>query len=249
MRTVKILTLFIVSATLLWSAPALAAEAYGRGDLAGGWGTFFSEWFRSLDAVGFAMLILLVVLAGMCLDLMNHLRIDRMVPESLLAEVQDGMANGEYEKALEACEKSDCLIGEIFSAVLMKTDYSFQRMEEAMKSEARIQGLVWRQWVGQFRTAGVGGILAGLMGAALDGMRLVAELDGRPNIGLAFASSFEMRALGYNILTALFLGVLIAAASLLAHRYCAGKLEKILLEAERLGEELLDPFRPLPQEE
>ncbi len=249
-RTPRTVAAFALPAALLHSPAAGAAEDYAASVFShGGWMAFLSELFQSLDAVGFVMLLLLLILAGMCVDLMNHLRIDRLVPEPLLAEVQDGLANGEYEKALEACERSDCLIGEIFGAALMKTDYSFQRMEEAMRSEIRIQGLVWRQWVGQFRTTGLAGLLVGLMGASLDGMRLVADLEGRPNFGLALASSLEMRSLCHNILLSLFLGGLIALISLLAHRHCSTKLEKILLEAERLGEELLDPFRPLPQEE
>ncbi|MCL2001244.1 MAG: hypothetical protein FWG74_07395 [Planctomycetes bacterium] len=252
MRIIKASALSTAPALPLFllSGPAFSVEQYwGRDFSQGNWGAFFFELFRSLDIVGFSMLILLVVLICLSLDLLNHLRIGRLIPELLLSEVQEIMANGEYEKALEACEKSECLIGQVFAAALMRTDNSFQRMEEAMRGEVRIQGLIWRQWVGQFRTTGIGGFLLGLMGATLDGMRLLAEFDGRPNLGLAFASSFEIRAIGHNILLSLFLGALMAAISLFAHRYCAGKLEKILLEAERLGEDLLDPFRPLPQEE
>ena len=224
-----------------------AAETYAATDFTpSGWGQMLSEVFNSMDATGFVLLTLFVVLVGMLVDLLNHLRVRKLIPEDLLGQVQDEMGNGEYEKALELCEKSDCLVGQIFAAALSKTDYSFERMEEAMRGEAAIQGLVWRQWVGQFRIAAVCGFCLGLIGALLNGMRFVSDLTGRPNISLALASSFELRAILYNALLALILGAVMTLVSLAAYALCSSKLEKILLEAERLGEELLDPFRPLP---
>jgi hypothetical protein len=59
----------------------------------------------------------------------------------------------------------------------------------------------------------------------------------------------EVRALAHAFLFALLLGLLMALASLVASILASTRLEKILLEAERLGEDLLDPFRPLPQTE
>ena len=228
-------------------AGAAAAEEYAVTDFApAGWGTFLGEAVRSVDVVGFALVVLLIVLLGMCVDLFNHLRIGKLIPEGLLNDVQEEMSNGEYEKALEICEKSDSLVGQIFAAALSKTDYSFERMEEAMRGEAQIQGLVWRQWVRQFRMTALLGILLGVAGALIEAMRFVADLAGRSNFTLAISSSFEMRSLLYAFFFALFMGTVMALVSLLAAAAGTSKLEKILLEAERLGEELLDPFRPLP---
>lgn len=226
---------------------AAAAESYGATDFTpDGWGTFLGEGFRSVDVIGFALLVFLLVQIGMCVDLFAQLRVGKLIPEGLLGDVQEEMGNGEYEKALELCEKSDSLVGQIFAAALTKTDYSFDRMEEAMRGEAKIQGLVWRQWAKQFRAAAIGGFLLGLIGAIIQCMRFVSDMTGRPNITLALASSFEVRALAYNIFIALALGCIMALLSLCAYTVATTKLEKLLLEAERLGEELLDPFRPLP---
>lgn len=227
--------------------PLIAAESFGAADFApGGWRAFGSELFRSLDVVGFVLLVFLLVQLGMAFDLFNQLRIGKLIPEGLLGDVQEEMGNGEYEKALELCEKSNSLVGQVFSAALAKTDYSFDRMEEAMRGEVKIQGLVWRQWVGQFRICAAGGFLLGLVGATVQCMRFVADMAGRPNIALALASSFEMRSLLYNILTAFALGCVMALLALSVYTVGTTKIEKLLLEAERLGEELLDPFRPLP---
>ncbi len=232
---------------VLIGGQAAAAETYnGATFMAGGWGAFLGEAFRSFDVVGFVLLVLLLVNIGMCIDLFNHLRLSKLIPEGLLDDVQEEMGNGEYEKALEMCTKSDSLIGQVFAAVLSKTDYSFDRMDEAMRGEVKIQGLVWRQWVRQFRVFAFVGLLLGFLGAVVECMRFVADMTGRPNISLALASSFEVRALLYNLFAALFLGGLMALLSLAAYTAATSKLEKMLLEAERLGEELLDPFRPLP---
>lgn len=238
--------------TLFFACVLSAGAALAGQDLAGadytpdGWGAFLQEVFRAVDVVGFVLVVLLIILLGMCLDLFNHLRVNRLIPEGLLADVQEEMGNGEYEKALEICEKSNSLIGQVFAAALSKTDYSFERMETAMRGEAQIQGLIWRQWIKQFRTMSMTGLLLGFAAALVEGMRFVGDLAGRPNIGLALASSFEMRSLLYNIFIALLLGTLMSVIALAAASIASSKLEKILLESERLGEELLDPFRPLP---
>lgn len=233
------------------AAATLAARAadsqYGGVDFTPyGWSVLFGEFFRSLDVVAFVLATLVIVLVGMGVDLFSHLRLGRLIPEGLLAEVQEEMANGEYEKALELSEKSDSLIGQIFAAALSKTDYSYDRMESALRGEADIQALVWRQWVGQFKILAVAGPLAGLVGALVNTMRLVSDLTGRPDFGLALASSFEMRALLYNICTSLILGLGMSIIALVVYGLASSKLEKVLVEARRLGEELLDPFRPLP---
>lgn len=249
MRRRPALAVFLVAAIGLaaFVHPLMAADEFASVDFTpGGWGVLFSEVFRSLDVIGFALITLVVVLFGMAVDLFNHLRVGKLVPEGLLAEVQEEMANGEYEKALELSDKSNCLIGQVFAAALSKTDYSFERMEEAMRGELDIQGMVWRQWVGQFKNLTVVGPLLGVVGALVNGLRFVSDLTGRPNIGLALASSFEMRAILYNALVALLLGAVMSALALAAYTLASSKLEKILLEARRLGEELLDPFRPLP---
>ena len=240
-------TLFLF---LLLSTPVLAGtvmDDHVVPDFSpGGWNAFLNELFRSIDAIGFVLITLLVVLLGMCLDVFYHLRIGKFIPESLLADVQEEMTNGEYEKALELCEKSDSPVGQVFAAALSKTDYSFERMSEAMRSEVQIQGLVWRQWVGQFRVMALAGFLLGFIGAMIEAMRFIADMMGRPNLNLALASSHEVRGIAYNFFFALFMGAVLALASLAVSAAASSKLEKILLEAERLGEELLDPFRPLP---
>lgn len=239
----------IIPAVLGTALPGLAAaaESYPIADYTtAGWGAFVTEAFRSLDLIGFLLLTLLVILLAMALDLVSHLRISKLIPESVLAEVQEEMANGEYERALEVSEKADCLIGQVFAAALAKTDYSFERMQEAMRGEVAIQALIWRQWVGQFRIAAAVGLLLGLMGAAVNVMRFIGDLAGRPNVGLALASSFEMRSLLNNVFAALLFGCAMACLSLVAYTVCSSKLDKVILEAERLGNELLDPFRPLP---
>lgn len=246
MRSVLKTTLLFV----LLTTPALAGTAMEEqiavDFLPGGWSAFLSELFRSVDAIGFVLVTMLVVLLGMCLDMFYHLRIAKFIPETLLTDVQEEMTNGEYEKALELCEKSNSPIGQVFAAALSKTDYSFERMAEAMRGEVEIQGLVWRQWVGQFRVTAIAGFLMGFIGAMIEAMRFVADMIGRPNLNLALASSHEVRGIAYSFFFALMMGALLALVSLVASASASAKLEKILLEAERLGEELLDPFRPLP---
>lgn len=231
------------------SGAAAAGEEADAAVSPSAWGPFFGELLRSVDVVGFVLLVLLVVLLGMTVDMFLHLRIGRMIPEGLLSDVQAEMTGGEYEKALELSEKSDSLIGQVFAAALSKMDYSFQRMEDALRGEIEIQALVLRQWAAQFRLAARAGMLLGAAGAALETMRLIFDLSRRPWPGLevALAAAFETRALAYAALFAFFMGTVMALLSLAASLVASARLEKILLEAERLGEELLDPFRPLPR--
>jgi hypothetical protein len=213
----------------------------------GGWSAFFSEWLASLD--GLCLILLAVIAAFACLaaDLLRSLRLSRLIPEALLEKVQDEMANGEYEKALGICSGSDSLIGQVFAAPLAKTDYPFARMEQAMRNELRLQQTVWRQWIGRLELAPPAGIFLGLMGMAVELMRFISELAGRPDLTLSLTYFPEMRAPLHNALTLLFLGLFLALASRTAAALCRARLDGIVLEAERLGEELLDSFRPIPK--
>ncbi len=183
-----------IAVALLPCGAAAAGEVPGA-DSSSAWGLFLAEVFRSIDTVGFVLIVLFIVLLGMVIDMFLHLRVGRMLPETLLADVQEEMTNGEYEKAFELSDKSPSLIGQVFAAILAKTDYSFDRMEEAMRSEVRIQGLVLRQWVAQFRMTAVLGILLGVAGAIVEAMRLVFDLARRPDA--ADVWTFETRALAY----------------------------------------------------
>lgn len=230
------------------AASTAAAADFGTMDFASrGWSPFIAEFLRSLDISCFICLIAIVIVAGLGIDAFYLIRFGRLIPENLLSSVQEEMANGEYEKALDVSLKSDCLAGQIFASALSKTDHSFERMEGAMRCEVEILSLVWRQWVSQFKLLALIGLSVGVLGALVSALRLVAELPGRPNIGLAFASSFEMRSLLYCSLGSLFFGLLAAALAVVLYLICSAKLERIIIEATRLGEELLDPFRPLPQ--
>lgn len=232
---------------LVTTGAAMAGDLFEPDQLTSpGWHDFFSELLRSVDVIVFLMTIFFIVLLGMCIDLFFHLRVGRLIPESLLNDVQEEMSSGEYEKALEVSQKSDSLTGEVFVAALGKTDFSFERMSESMRAEVKIQGLAWRQWVDKFRTIAMIALLLGLAGFLIETMRFIAEMAGRPSLELALASSFELRALAYSAMLSLLIGAIMAVISLSVATYASSKLEKILLEAERLGEELLDPFRPLP---
>ena len=232
---------------LLLGLGGAVAAADAPGDFPSrAWNSFAAELMHSIGAAGFILLTLLVVTAGLAVDAFLRIRISRLVPERLLAEVQEDMANGEYEKAQQVCLESDSLIGQIFAAALAKSDHSFDRMAGAMRIEADILGLVWRQWIGQFRLIAVFSLGLGAIGALFGVLRLIAELPGRPSLGLAFASSFEMRQLLYGVFGSLALGIMTSGASLGVSFYLRGKLDRIMLESLRLGEELLDPFRPLP---
>ncbi|MDR0361321.1 MAG: hypothetical protein LBJ46_01320 [Planctomycetota bacterium] len=210
------------------------------------WGAYFSELLRSVDVACFVLLTILVVAVGMAIDVFYGVRISKMIPESFLLEVQEEMTAGEYEKALEICRESDCLAGQVFAAALAKSDFSFDRMQNAMRAEAAVLGMVWRQLVGQLRLTALAGGIVGILGALANLLRLVSHLQGRPNVGMALAASFEMRSLLYGLFGSLFLGALIVGVSLFGYYIAKAKLERILLECDRLGEAILDPFRPLP---
>ncbi|MDR3212087.1 MAG: hypothetical protein LBU79_09255 [Planctomycetota bacterium] len=226
---------------------ALAADSPDNALTTIGWGAILVEFLRSIDTVCFVGLVIFVMLVGLAVDVFYHIRISRLIPDEVLTGVQEEMINGEYEKALETCQKSDSLVAQVFATALAKTDYSFERMETAFREEAAVVGLIWRQWVDQFRLfAWVGG-LVGLAGALLDSISLLANTAGRANASFVSVSSFEIRATIYCILGSLVIGVANMILALVVHHFAQASLTRILVEVDRLGGELLDPFRPIPE--
>jgi biopolymer transport protein ExbB len=210
------------------------------------WFLLSFEWAHSFGILGIVMAIILALAVAMSFDLLFTLRLTRLVPDSLLSEIQDVMANGEYEQALSICEKSGTLIGQVFAAPLSKTDYPFQRMKEAMLAELRVQGLIWRQWIGHLEIGAPLGILLGLAMAAIEALRFVSELAGRPNPMLAITTAPELRLPIQSGLIVLLFGLSVSIISRIVSGICIARLDYALVEAERVGEELLDSFRPLP---
>ena len=225
----------------------IAAGEYQPSGAPRSWMPFLAELVRSLDVFGFVLLALLIVVVGMAIDAFYHLRIQRLIPEQLLQEIQREIGEGEYERALEVCARYDCMASQVFAAGLAKIDHSFERMHSAMTGEAEMLAMIWRQWIGQFRTMAIMAPLLAGIGVAVDLLWIVMDLPSRGNILQAASLSSEMRGTINSLLMAVVLGMATTIVARLAHGICRNRLDRVVLECVRIGEEVLDPFRPLPQ--
>lgn len=224
-----------------------AAGEYQPSGASRDWLPFLGELVRSLDVFGFVLLALFIVVVGMAIDAFYNLRIQRLIPEQLLQEIQREIGEGEYERALEVCARYDCMASQVFAAGLAKIDHSFERMHSAMTGEAEMLALIWRQWIGQFRTMAIMAPLLAGVAVAVNLLWMVAELPARSSIIQTVSFSGEMRGIANSLLMAVVLGMATTIVARLAHGICRNRLDRAVLECVRIGEEVLDPFRPLPQ--
>ncbi|MDR2392304.1 MAG: hypothetical protein LBE84_11585 [Planctomycetota bacterium] len=235
-----------VAALAAFLIPFAGRAGEQPGPIPRNWFLLLFDWSHSFGIFSIVMAVVLALAIAISFDLLFTLRLTKLVPDSLLSEIQDVMAAGEYEQALSICEKSETLIGQVFAAPLSKTDYPFQRMKEAMLAELRVQCLIWRQWIGYIEMGVPLGIFLGLAMALIEALRFVSELAERPNPILAIATTPELRLSIQSGLIALLLGLSVSIISRIVSGICAARLDYALVEAERVGEELLDSFRPLP---
>lgn len=200
-------------------------------------GVVWYDVFHSLDVWSLILLLLVVGIAALFVDMLLQFRMARLMPADLLESVRKEMNQGGYENAAELCSKSPAMLGQVFAAALNKTDYTFDRMEDAMRAELKLQTAAWRQRFRMFLCAAIAGPLLSVLFALTHALPIVSQ-----------GAAAGLRTALYSIYLCLALGVLSALLAVCAWFCGTARLDTIMHESERLGQELLDPFRPLPDD-
>jgi len=192
--------------------------------------------------VGFVILLLSVVALALCIENLVAIKREKLMPDDVLADIENALDNGEYEEALEICQSEDCMMTRILGAGLSKMANGFERMEEAMAEEADAQATILHQKLGYINLiAGVAPML-GLFGTVqgmISAFGKIAELEA-PN-------AKDLAGGIYVALVTTFLGLLVAIPATAAFTFFRGRVTKILMVMGIITGEVLDRFRPVEE--
>lgn len=194
--------------------------------------------------IGYFICLLSVVTVGLIIENLMSLKREKMMPEDLLADIENALENGSYEEALDYCQSEDCMMTRILGAGLSKMPYGFERMEEALAEEADAQATLLHQKIGYINLiAGIAPML-GLLGTVSGMIRAFGDIASNPQASPALLAKGI-----YIALMTTLLGLIVAIPASAAFAFFKGRITKILIIMSIINGEILDHFRADEQEE
>lgn len=179
------------------------------------------------------------------------LRKGRVIPKPFVKRILDQLAEGQLDRdrALELCEVNKSPTAEVFSAAIKKWGRSSVEVEQAIidAGERITNGL--RRYLRLFNGIATVTPLLGLLGTVLGMIQAfnsiaVADAMGRP----------ELLAKGISqALLTTAAGLTVAIPALIAYLFFVGKVDRLIIEIDSLGQELVNSIAsdgvPTPKRE
>lgn len=192
--------------------------------------------------IGYIIVLLSVVAVALAIENLIAIKREKLMPDDLLADIENALDNGEYEEALEICQAEDCMMTRILGAGLSKMANGFERMEEAMAEEADAQATMLHQKLGYINLiAGVAPMM-GLLGTVSGMIGAFGEIARKPT-----ANAQDLAGGIYIALMTTLLGLIVAIPSTAAFAFFRGRVVKILMVMGIITGEILDRFRPVEE--
>ena len=176
-----------------------------------------------------------VATIGIGLERLGALRMGRAAPQSLLADVEGELQQGEADsqRLSELCR--GCHLGTIFLAGLARARHGREAMKEAMEDVAATVVHDMERYLTALGTIAAISPLLGLLGTVIgmiEVFRVLVE-DGIGNPGV-FASGIS------EALVTTAAGLAVAIPALVLHRYLLRKVDDLVVVMERQSTRLVD---------
>jgi len=168
------------------SAPAAKTEnkfmtiLFGSGTLAA------ILWFSLFGALGFYVYLVI--------DSSIVVRASKIMPQSLINEVEEAMKEGDVVKALQCCEKEPGPMANILSAAFNHVEEGYEVIQESIETAADLEVERIMQKLTWFSVNGNISPMLGLLGTVMGMIMAFENLGtGQPDIGmLAITISFSL---------------------------------------------------------
>jgi biopolymer transport protein ExbB len=201
----------------------------------------FVDTLKCMGVCGFVIIGLSVAGLALVIDFAVNIRRDKLVPEDLVAELEQLFEQEQYEQAMELCDAEDCFFTRILGAGLAKLGAGYDRMSEAVQETAEEELTVLNQKIGWLSLIGSIGPMLGLLGTVIGmitAFNKIAELGGAANpADLATGIS--------QALITTLMGLCVAIPVLSAYQFFRNRVVRVMLEVGVITTDLLDRFRPV----
>lgn len=226
-----------VLTVLSFASPALAQEEGGHGG--GGIGATF---WQGINETPIGWLIILSSVISFALIVEHFLTIRRavLIPPELPAQFDAWIKERQYTEMMQYLETDKSMLGRVVAAALSRSRAGFEAMRQAAEEMAGEEiGKMFRkiEWL---NVIGGLGPLLGLMGTVIGMILSFSEMKTKG----ATAKPEELAG-GISVaLVNTFLGLFVAAPSLVAYGHFRAQVDSLGAEASMLAMEILENFRP-----
>ncbi|MCX7934247.1 MAG: MotA/TolQ/ExbB proton channel family protein [Planctomycetota bacterium] len=198
----------------------------------------FELWILGGGFIGFIIIACSIIAVALGIEFYVANTREKLIPEDLLADVENALDNQQYEEAVAMVENNDNMLARILYAGLSKMGQGVERMESAMAEEADAQATILYQKLGWINTiAGVAPML-GLYGTVQGMIKCFQQI--------ALSNNPTAQDLAGGIFVALvttFQGLTVAIPCLLIFTFFRGRMVKLMNAMSLVMGEILDRFR------
>lgn len=210
-----------------------------EGGHGGGLGTVF---WRGLNETPIGWTIVLCSIISFALIVEHFLTIRRpvLIPPELPPLFEQWIKERQYTEMMQYLETDKSMLGMTIAAALARSRAGFEAMRDAAETMAGEQSAGMFRKIEWLNVIGGLGPLLGLMGTVLGMVLSFSEMTKKG----ATAKPEELAA-GISVaLINTFLGLFVAAPSLVAYGFFRGRVDTIGAEASMMAMEILENFRP-----
>ena len=217
------------------AAAAAAADSGGMGL----WSVIAGSGWLGI-VLWMALLGCSVAAAWLAIDFFITVNPKKIIPESLVNDVREAMAQGDVMKAVQRCEQDAGSLSAILMAGFRNVKEGFEVIQEQVGSAADLESEKLMQRVSYLNMCGSIAPMLGLLGT-VQGMIMAFA-----NLANTQAGAAQQSMLAMNIAQALWTtaaGLVVAIPAVSLYTYFKNRLSRIILSMEGLTMDLIKALR------
>ncbi len=236
--------IFLASAgTLLTSTIALAQDAAPAADAAAdssGGGVDIMSAIAAAGTIGYLIIGMSMVAGALIIEHFTSIKRDKLAPPETIDEIEELLAEGNYQEALDLCEAEPCFFTNVAASGIRKIGHPFEALEKSVEEMEDEESVKLQQKIGWLSLiAGIGpmmglfGTVTGMVGA----FATISEASGGVEPS-EFAGDISMA------LMTTVLGLTVAIPTTGFYAFFKNKVTLTSLEIGAVIEEMFERFRP-----
>jgi len=231
--------IFLASAGFLLTSPFAAALQENAAAAEDG-GTDVMAAINNAGIIGYLIIAMSMVAGALIIEHFTSIKRDKLAPPETVDEIEELLAEGNYQEALDLCEAEPSFFTNIAAAGIRKIGHPFQALEKSVEEMEDEESVKLQQKIGWLSLiAGVGpmmglfGTVTGMVGA----FATIATAAGGVEPS-EFAGDISMA------LMTTVLGLTVAIPTTGFYAFFKNKVTITSLEIGAIIEEMFERFRP-----
>lgn len=196
-------------------------------------------YFQTGGWVMVAIAVISVAALAVFLERQWVLRQDQVIPEGLAVEVEDLLERGKVPEAITVCKKSETSLSKVLLAAVSQAGKSRELIKERIEEVGRRETSRLEKYLPFLGTLVTLAPLLGLLGTVIGMVELFSSIATQgevENIGVIAGGVYKA------LYTTVF-GLAVAIPSLLAHRLCTSRVERLVFEMEEIALRIMEKLK------